>query len=100
LSEHEAEVRDITLVRSCYYLRIMAIDKPGVLSKVAGILGNNNISIVSVIQKGRQEQSAVPIVMMTHEAIEGDMQRSLKAIDHLDVVSQETVCLRVEGVTG
>lgn len=100
LSEHEAEVRDITLVRSCYYLRIMAIDKPGVLSKVAGILGNNNISIVSVIQKGRQEQSAVPIVMMTHEAIEGDMQRSLKAIDHLDVVSRETMCLRVEGVTG
>ena len=100
LSEQEADVRDMTLIRSCYYLRIMAIDKPGVLSKVAGILGNNNISIVSVIQKGRQEQSAVPIVMMTHEAIEGDMQRSLKAIDHLDVVSQETMCLRVEGVTG
>jgi homoserine dehydrogenase len=78
----------------------MAIDKPGVLSKVAGILGSNNISIASVIQKGRQEQSAVPIVMMTHEAVEGDMQRSLKAIDHLDVVTQETVCLRVEGLSG
>lgn len=100
LSEEEAEVKDITQIRSCYYLRIMAIDKPGVLSKVAGILGNNNISIASVIQKGRQEQSAVPIVMMTHEAVEGDMQRSLKAIDHLDVVSRETVCLRVEDVTG
>lgn len=97
LSEEEAEVKEMALVRSCYYLRIMAIDKPGVLSKVAGILGSNNISIVSVIQKGRQELSAVPIVMMTHEAVEGDMQRSLKAIDHLDVVSQETVCLRVEG---
>lgn len=97
LSEEEAEVKEMAQVRSCYYLRIMAIDKPGVLSKVAGILGSNNISIVSVIQKGRQELSAVPIVMMTHEAVEGDMQRSLKAIDHLDVVSQETVCLRVEG---
>lgn len=97
LSEEEAEVKEMAEVRSCYYLRIMAIDKPGVLSKVAGILGSNNISIVSVIQKGRQELSAVPIVMMTHEAVEGDMQRSLKAIDHLDVVSQETVCLRVEG---
>jgi len=97
LSEEEAEVKEMAQVRSCYYLRIMAIDKPGVLSRVAGILGSNNISIVSVIQKGRQELSAVPIVMMTHEAVEGDMQRSLKAIDHLDVVSQETVCLRVEG---
>jgi homoserine dehydrogenase len=100
LSDQEAEIKDMTQVRTCYYLRIMAIDKPGVLSRVAGILGSNNISIASVIQKGRQEQSAVPIVMMTHEAVEGDMQRSLKAIDHLDVVSRETVCLRVEGVAG
>jgi homoserine dehydrogenase len=100
LSEGEAAVKDMNRVRSCYYLRIMAIDKPGVLSKVAGILGGNNISIASVIQKGRQEQSTVPIVMMTHEAVEGDMQVSLKAIDRLDVVSQETVCLRVEGVAG
>jgi len=100
LSEGRAEVKDMNRVRSCYYLRIMAIDKPGVLSKVAGILGGNNISIASVIQKGRQEQSTVPIVMMTHEAVEGDMQVSLKAIDRLDVVSQETVCLRVEGVAG
>jgi homoserine dehydrogenase len=86
-------------VRSCYYLRIMAIDKPGVLSRVTGILGSNNISLVSVIQKGREEQSAVPIVMMTHEAVEGDMQRSLLAIDQLDVVDRPTMCLRVEGVT-
>ena len=100
LSDQEAEIKDMTQVRTCFYLRIMAIDKPGVLSRVAGILGDNNISIASVIQKGRQEQSAVPIVMMTHEAVEGDMQRSLKAIDHLDVVSRETVCLRVEGVPG
>lgn len=99
ISDAEAEVKDMAAVRSCYYLRIMAIDKPGVLSRVTGILGSNNISIVSVIQKGRQEQSAVPIVMMTHEAVEGDMQRSLLAINQLDVVSGETVCLRVEGVT-
>jgi len=99
ISEAEADVKEMTAVRSCYYLRIMTIDKPGVLSRVTGILGNNNISIVSVIQKGRHEQSAVPIVMLTHEAVEGDMQRSLRAIDQLDVVSDKTVCLRVEGVT-
>ncbi|MBZ0170016.1 homoserine dehydrogenase [Candidatus Methylomirabilis lanthanidiphila] len=99
ISEAEAEVKEMATVRSCYYLRIMAIDKPGVLSRVTGILGSNNISIVSVIQKGRHEQSAVPIVILTHEAVEGDMQRSLRAIDQLDVVSEKTVCLRVEGVT-
>lgn len=99
ISDVEAKIKDMAAVRSCYYLRIMAIDKPGVLSRVTGILGSNNISLVSVIQKGREEQSAVPIVMMTHEAVEGDMQRSLLAIDQLDVVDRPTVCFRVEGVT-
>ena len=99
ISDVEAKIKDMAAVRSCYYLRIMAIDKPGVLSRVTGILGSNNISLVSVIQKGREEQSAVPIVMMTHEAVEGDMQRSLLAIDQLDVVDRPTVCFRVEGAT-
>ena len=40
-------------IRCCYYLRVMAHDRPGVLSRVAGILGDNDISIANVIQKGR-----------------------------------------------
>jgi len=89
-------IRDMARVRSCYYLRVMAIDKPGVLSRVAGILGDNNISIASVIQKGRGAQAAVPVVFMTHAAVEGDIRKSLKAIDHLDMVTDGTMCLRVE----
>jgi len=84
-------------VRSCYYLRVMAIDKPGVLSRISGILGEHNISIASVIQKGRGAQAAVPVVFMTHMALEGDMRKALRSIDHLDVVTQQTTCLLVEG---
>jgi homoserine dehydrogenase len=84
-------------IRSRYYLRVMAVDKPGVLSMVSGVLGDHHISIASVIQKGRAEQAAVPVVMLTHEATEGDMQKALKRINHLEVVAQETVCIRVEG---
>ena len=84
-------------IRSRYYLRVMALDKPGVLSMVSGVLGENQISIASLIQKGRAEQAAVPVVMLSHEAMEGDMQRALKRINHLDVVAQDTVCIRVEG---
>jgi homoserine dehydrogenase len=90
-------VKPIERIRSRYYLRVMAVDKPGVLSKVSGVLGENQISIASMIQKGRAEQAAVPIVMLTHEAVEGDMQRALKRINHLDVVAQNTACIRVEG---
>jgi len=93
----ELPLRDMERVRSRYYLRVMAIDKPGVLSKVSGVLGAHNISIASVIQKGRGAQAAVPVVFMSHEALEGDMRKALKGIDHLDMVTQQTTCLRVEG---
>jgi len=76
---------------------VMAVDKPGVLSTISGALAENNISIASMIQKGRDEAAAVPIVMLTHAAVEGDMRRSLQRINALDVVAQDTVCIRVEG---
>jgi homoserine dehydrogenase len=93
----EITLRPMERIASRYYLRIMAVDKPGVLSKVSGVLGENSISIASMIQKGRDEAAAVPIVMLTHAAVEGDMRRSLQRINALDVVAQDTVCIRVEG---
>ena len=83
-------------IRTAYYLRVMAMDRPGVLSQVAGILGNHNISIISVLQKGRAEAEAVPVVMMTHEARESDMREAISEIDRLPVVAAPTVVIRVE----
>src|SRR5919106_142609 len=54
-------------VRTCYYLRVMAQDRPGVLSRITGVLGEHDISIASMIQKGRGGKDAVAVVMMTHE---------------------------------
>jgi homoserine dehydrogenase len=90
-------LRSIDTVRCCYYLRVMAQDKPGVLSRVAGILGQHDISIASVLQKERAVREAVPIVMMTHEARESDMRRALAAIDKLRDVAAPTTMIRVEG---
>jgi homoserine dehydrogenase len=84
-------------IRCCYYLRVMAHDRPGVLSRVAGILGDNDISIANVIQKGRATREAVPVVMLTHEARERDMRRALAAIDALPDVATATTMIRVEG---
>ena len=84
-------------IRCPYYLRVMALDRPGVLSQVAGILGQHHISIASVLQKGRGAAEAVPVVMMTHEAREADMRHALAAIDKLSVVAGKTVSIRVEG---
>lgn len=79
-----------------YYFRFSAMDRPGVLSKISGILGNNAISIAAVIQKGREVEGAVPIVMLTHEARERDVKRSLAEIDRLDVVKEPTRLIRIE----
>jgi homoserine dehydrogenase len=90
-------LRPMESIRCSYYLRVMAQDRPGVLSKVAGILGQHEISIAHVIQKGRAAREAVPVVMMTHEARERDMRAALAAIDHMSDVSAATTMIRVEG---
>lgn len=89
-------IRKMEDITSCYYLRFSAIDKPGVMSKISGVLGRNNISISSVIQKGRRVAEAVPVVMMTHEAVERDIRRALEEIDTLDCVAGKTAVIRVE----
>jgi homoserine dehydrogenase len=90
-------LKPMDAIRCCYYLRVMAQDRPGVLSRVAGILGDNNISIANVIQKGRGKREAVPVVMLSHEARELDMRTALAAIDKLPDVAAATTMLRVEG---
>jgi homoserine dehydrogenase len=87
----------IEAIRSCYYLRVTAQDKPGVLSRVAGILGEHDISIANVIQKGRGVREAIPVVMLTHEARERDMRAALAKIDRLRDVAAATMMIRVEG---
>jgi homoserine dehydrogenase len=92
----EAAVSPFADVRSEYYLRFQVVDKPGVLSKIAGVLGANSISISSVIQKGRKEESAVPIVIVTHHARESDMRQALTETDRLPVVLDRTRMIRIE----
>jgi homoserine dehydrogenase len=72
------------------------LDRPGVLSKISGILGENNISLASVIQKARQEAGPVPIVMTTYKAKEKDVRQALKKIDRLDIVKAKTMLIRIE----
>jgi len=66
------------------------------LSKISGILGNHNISILSVIQKDRKVGGAVPVVIVTHHAKEKELMSALKEIDKMDVILDKTVYLRIE----
>ncbi len=79
-----------------YYFRFAALDRPGVLSKISGILGHYDISIQSMQQKGRKTDGSVPVVMVSHLAREADVQKALAEIDRLDVVSEPTMLIRIE----
>jgi homoserine dehydrogenase len=80
-----------------YYLRFTALDKPGVLSKISGVLGEYGISLESVVQKGRDAGQAVPLVFMTHEAREADVRHALGEIDTLGVTLGSPALVRIEG---
>ena len=90
-------IRPMEELTTRYYLRCMVPDQPGVLSKIAGILGNHSISIASVLQQGRQEGQTVPVVIMTHRASEHAVQTALQDINRLpSLVSQPITLIRVE----
>jgi homoserine dehydrogenase len=96
LGRNPLTLKPMEEVRSAYYLHISALDQPSVLAQVTGILGKHEISIASVIQKVRHQAKAVPVVMMTHEAQEGSMQKALQEIDGLRVIVAPTRMIRVE----
>jgi homoserine dehydrogenase len=90
-------VKNMGDIKTRYYVRFSAMDKPGVLARISGILGKYGISIASVSQKAREKAKVVPIIMMTHDAIESGMAKALKEIDALSMIRKKSVRIRVEG---
>lgn len=84
------------LVKSKYYIRFNAVNKPGVLAKVASILGKQGINIRNVIQKGEELNSIVPIIMIVDESFSKDIEKALKKIDALPIVKKNSVSFRIE----
>jgi len=93
-------LRQMDDIETRYYLRFMVIDKPGVLAKIAGVLGRHGISIASVHQKERRAARIVPVVIMTHEAREASVRRALQLINSLNVVKAKPVAIRTEAPRG
>jgi homoserine dehydrogenase len=91
-----ARVKPMDDVVCEYYLRFMAEDKPGVLGKIASVLGRHGISMASVIQHERSAGKTVPVVMRSHETRERNLTRALKEITRRKLVEAAPAFIRIE----
>jgi homoserine dehydrogenase len=93
-------VRPMDNLVTHYYIRLTAKDRPGVLSKIAGLLGDHDISIKSVHQIDQELNGGVPIFMLTHQAKEAEVQKALTKIASLDVITGKPMLIRIEEKNG
>ncbi|MFC1510341.1 homoserine dehydrogenase [Candidatus Omnitrophota bacterium] len=89
----------IDQVETKFYIRFQAIDQPGVLSKIAGILGRHNIGINSVTQKKHNDATFVPLIMLTDFTSEKNIRTALKEINKLSIVKNKPVAIRMENLS-
>ncbi|MBI4518449.1 MAG: homoserine dehydrogenase [Deltaproteobacteria bacterium] len=98
--QRTTRIKPLGALTSEFYLRFLVQDRPGVLARIAGILGSHGISIASMIQRGREAGGRVPIVLRTHLSPEAELRRALRQIDRLPVVRGKAVSIRIEDSLG
>lgn len=79
-----------------YYVRLRVIDRPGVIADVTAVMRDHSVSMESIIQRGRDPEEPVDVVLTTHETTEGAMQRVLRRIGELDAVCESPTVIRIE----
>ena len=79
-----------------YYIRLMVVDRPGVIADVTAALRDHGISLESMLQRGRSPGEAVPVVLVTHETKESAMREAVARIAALDTVMEEPTLIRIE----
>ncbi len=79
-----------------YYIRLMVVDKPGVIAGIAACLRDEQVSVEAMLQRGRNPGELVPVVLTTHESQEAAVVNALAAIDRLDTVLEPPRMIRIE----
>jgi homoserine dehydrogenase len=82
--------------RGAYYIRLMVVDQPGVIADVAAALRDQEVSLESMIQRGRSPSEAVPVVLTTHDTVEAALRRALAEIAKLPSVLEPPRMIRIE----
>ena len=85
-------------ITTAYYLRLLAVDRPGVLARVATILAEQGISIEALIQKEATEGELVPIILLTHRTKEKQMNEAIREIEAMADIAGPVTRIRVESL--
>ena len=83
--------------RGAYYIRLMVVDKPGVIADVTAAFRDEEISLESMLQRGRAPGEAVPVILITHDTEESAMSRALEKIAILEAIADPPRMIRIEG---
>jgi len=92
----EAPALPMSAYTGAYYLRLMVVDRPGVIADVTCALRDAGVSLESMLQHGRSPGETVPIVLVTHETRESQMRAALDRIERLDSVLERPSLIRIE----
>lgn len=96
VEDDELKILPFGEISTRYYFRFTLLDKPGVLAKITKVLGDNDISIDSAIQKEKSPKKAVPVVILTHASKEKKVEKAIRLINKMSVVKKPTVVIRIE----
>ncbi|WP_193181219.1 homoserine dehydrogenase [Nisaea sediminum] len=91
-----ARTAPVSALSSCYYLRLMVIDRPGVLADVTAVFRDHGVSVEAMIQRVRNPEEPVPLVLTTHETPELQIRASIEELARLDAVTEEPRLIRIE----
>ena len=97
--DNELTVKPIDSLLTRYYLCFWVIDKPKVLAAIASVLGDYQISIASVMQKEGGSENCVPVIILTHKALEKNIRAALTEIEKMEFIKKKTHVIRIAGQT-
>ncbi len=96
--DDQPQIMPMEEIDTAYYLRLLAVDRPGVLARVATILSEEGISIEALIQKEATEGELVPIILLTHSTREKHMNEAIRRIESMADIAGSVTRIRVESL--
>jgi homoserine dehydrogenase len=93
-----ANTASMDLHEGAYYVRLMVVDRSGIFADIAAALRDNDVSMESILQHGRDPGEAVPVILTLHETEEARMLRVIETISGLDGVLEPPVMIRIENL--